>query len=215
MDLGKFCNSVATGVDESQDEGGVSILKNSKHEKFATLVARGKSAREAYVLAGYKKKGAEPNSSRLIRNDKIVVRISEIQSVISEKLINQSIAVKEARIRAVNERWLKMQQVIAERAVDISMKGVAGGSTGLLAHDQKGVGSGPAAEVIDVYEVDTGLLKELREHEVQAAKEMGQWIEKGELGGLGGGPLKFGLNVIIESDSKSPASSEAGNCIPK
>ena len=93
-------------------------------------------------------------------------------------MVAESIAIKEARIRAVNDRWLKLQQVISERAAAEKMQSVPGGTTGLLAHDQKGVGSGFAAQVIDVYEVDTGLLKELREHEVQAAKELGQWTDQ-------------------------------------
>jgi hypothetical protein len=32
--------------------------------------------------------------------------------------------------------------------------------------------------VVEEYEVDTGLLKELREHEKQAAQELGQWSDK-------------------------------------
>jgi hypothetical protein len=31
---------------------------------------------------------------------------------------------------------------------------------------------------VEEYQVDTGLLKELREHEKQAAQELGQWSEK-------------------------------------
>jgi hypothetical protein len=167
------------------------ILKNSKHEKFCQLIAKGSSQTEAYIAVGYSATGAKANASRLIANDNLRVRIEEIQARISESLVAQSIAIKEARIKALNDRWLKLQQVIAERAVDPSMQGIAGGSTGLLAHDQKGVGAGPAAEVIDVYEVDCGVLKELREHEVQAAKELGQWVEKGEISSDG-----IGLFVI-------------------
>ncbi len=164
------------------------VLKNSKHEKFCQLVARGQSATGAFIAAGYSVNGARANSCMLIAKNNIRARIEQIQAKISESLVAQSIAIKDARLRAVNERWLKMQQVINERAKDKCMKRVAGGRTGLLAHDKKGVGAGPAAEVVDVFEVDTGLLKELREHEVQAAKELGQWIEKSDLTN-DGGPL--------------------------
>jgi len=158
------------------------VLKNIRHEKFCQGVASGLPAGRAYEKAGYGKKGADQNAARLIRKDKIAARIKELQARIAESLVKQSIAVKEARIAALNDRWERMQRVIEERAQDASMLRVAGGQTGLLAHDRKSVGSGPMSEVIDVFEVDTGLLRELREHEVQAAKELGQWEEKDPLG---------------------------------
>lgn len=71
-----------------------------------------------------------------------------------------------------------MQQVIAERAEAKEMQGVAGGETGLLAHNVKGLGKGDDFELVDEYAVDTGLLREIRETEKQAAIELGQWQEK-------------------------------------
>jgi len=170
------------------------VLKNSKHEKFCQLVAKGESLISAYEQSGYAK-GSDGNAARLKGNERISARIEEIQSRISESLVAQSIAVKEARIKAANERWLKLQIVIAERAVDPQMQDVAGGKTGLLSHDQKSIGAGPAAEVIDVYSVDTGVLKELREHEVQVAKELGQWVEKssGTLTNPDGTPFRIAV----------------------
>jgi hypothetical protein len=47
--------------------------------------------------------------------------------------------------------------------------------------DGPGVGQLGSAEypnIIEEYQVDTGLLKELREHEKQAAQELGQWSDK-------------------------------------
>jgi hypothetical protein len=40
------------------------------------------------------------------------------------------------------------------------------------------LGSAEYPNVVEEYEVDTGLLKELREHEKQAAQELGQWSDK-------------------------------------
>ena len=54
------------------------VLKNSKHELFAQELAKGKTAREAYVNAGY-----EFNSGNCIRlkgNESIQARIQELQS---------------------------------------------------------------------------------------------------------------------------------------
>jgi hypothetical protein len=173
------------------------VLPNTKHEKFAQLVARGESITSAYVAAGYREKGARANGARLLAKDYVRARVLELQEKVSESLVAQSIAVKEARLRAANDRWLKMHTVIQERGSDPEMKDVPGGKTGLLCHDRKGVGSGDAAEVIDVYQVDTGLLKEMRELEQQAAKELGQWVEKGEY--VADGPCRF----VIEGVSKA------------
>lgn len=55
---------------------------------------------------------------------------------------------------------------------------MAGGKTGLIVHNVKGVGKGDDFQLIDLYEVDTGLLREMREHEKQAAQELGDWTER-------------------------------------
>ena len=47
----------------------------------------------------------------------------------------------------------------------------------------KQLGRGDEAETVEEFRVDTGLLKELRETEKQAAQELGQWAEKHEVTG--------------------------------
>ena len=76
--------------------------------------------------------------------------------------------------------WKKMQRVIAERAKDPVMEKAPGGRTGLLVHRRKVIGQGDNGMMVDEYEVDTGLLHELRETERQAAQEMGEWVSKHE-----------------------------------
>jgi len=90
----------------------------------------------------------------------------------------------EQRIAALNDRWLRLQRVIAARSTDPKYVKGAGGGTGLLAHKIKAVGSGDNTLIVDEFEVDTGLLKELREIEKQAAIELGQWEEKQAITGL-------------------------------
>jgi transposase-like protein len=107
-------------------------------------------------------------------------RIGEIQAEIAAEVRRHGIAVLENRVKAAQERWLLMQQVIAERAESEQMRGVPGGQTGLLVHTVKGVGRGEDFQLVDLYEVDTALLNELRQHEKQAAQELGQWTEKQE-----------------------------------
>jgi phage terminase small subunit len=52
-------------------------LQNTRHEKFAQELAKGKSQSEAYHAAGYEP--SEANASRLTRNDKVQARVAELQ----------------------------------------------------------------------------------------------------------------------------------------
>jgi len=47
-------------------------LANQRHERFAQALAQGKTATEAYVLAGYK----AGNASRMKGNERISARVS-------------------------------------------------------------------------------------------------------------------------------------------
>jgi len=51
-------------------------LANLRHERFAQALARGKTATEAYVLAGYK--ANDGNASRMKGNERISARVEEI-----------------------------------------------------------------------------------------------------------------------------------------
>ena len=55
-------------------------LKNQRHERFAQNIAKGMSATQAYIQAGYKARGnsAEVNASRLLRNAQVHERIAEL-----------------------------------------------------------------------------------------------------------------------------------------
>jgi hypothetical protein len=114
----------------------------------------------------------------------------------------RGIAQLERRVDALNDRWRRMQRVIEERGQSPDMQEVAGGPTGLLVRTIKGVGSGNDFTLVNQYEVDTGLLRELREHEKQAAQELGQWTEKRELTGQNGGAIDFNLNMGNLSDDE-------------
>lgn len=110
--------------------------------------------------------------------------------IVRNKIRQDGIAVMENRLRFLQERHNLMRRVIKARAESPIMKEVPGGDTGLLVHDVKVIGSGENAERLDVFEVDTGLLKELRSHEQQAAQELGQWAERHEVSGPNGGPIE-------------------------
>jgi len=59
------------------------ILANPRHEKFAQELAAGKSASEAYVLAGFKKN--DGNCIRLKGNERIQARLAELQEAAARK----------------------------------------------------------------------------------------------------------------------------------
>ena len=81
----------------------------------------------------------------------------------------EGIASRQNRVAALNDRWDRMRRVIVARAE--VLQAVPGGETGLLVRQTKSIGFGDNNTVIEEYAVDTGLLRELRAHEEQAAKE--------------------------------------------
>jgi phage terminase small subunit len=54
------------------------ILTNPRHELFAQELAKGKSASEAYTVAGYRP--CRQNAARLMSNDDIRARLAELQT---------------------------------------------------------------------------------------------------------------------------------------
>jgi len=63
------------------------ILANQRHERFAQEVAQGKSAGEAYRLAGYcaANHSAETAGPRLLKNVQIQQRIVQLQQKVARK----------------------------------------------------------------------------------------------------------------------------------
>src|SRR5260221_13631763 len=58
-------------------------LANPRHERFAQVLAQGKPATEAYVLAGYK--ANDGNASRMKGNERISARVQEIVGRAAER----------------------------------------------------------------------------------------------------------------------------------
>lgn len=170
---------------------------SKRHEQAAVLVADdrltdeqiaeqvGISARMLYIWKAHPEFAA-----------KVAEHVEKFAAV----TLKRGIARRERRVEALNDRWQRMQRVIDERSEDPGVSHVAGGTTGLIVHDVKGVGKGEDFQLIDIYGVDTALLKELREHEKQAAQELGQWTEKQEHTGKDGAPLTFTISIDRKDD---------------
>lgn len=107
-----------------------------------------------------------------------------------ERITDEGIASRKQRIEELKARHAKLKRVIEERAEAPEVEAAAGGTTGLIVRQQKSLGSGLNATIVDEFSIDTGLLKELREIEKQVAQEKGEWTEKRELMGKGGGPIE-------------------------
>jgi len=135
-------------------------------------------------------------SRRQLANWKLVPEFAaKVASIVEETrqaLQRRGIAERQNRVNALNDRWDRMQRIIAARAEEY--RNVPGGETGLFVREVQLVkvyngGDDPGDEddvlysakkfvEIERFSIDTGLLKEMRAHEEQAAKELGQWAEK-------------------------------------
>lgn len=129
-----------------------------------------------------------------------MARVESHVAAMAEAARERGIANRERRIAALNDRWRRMLRLIEDRAQE--MASVPGGQTGLLVKQVKLIkvrgqgtrGQGTAGQLalweapegeterpdtgtleVAEYVLDGVLLKELREHEKQAAMEVGQW----------------------------------------
>jgi len=115
---------------------------------------------------------------RWLKDPEFAAKVDELVDEYAKEVKRRGLAILVRRVAAQNDRWVRMQRVIEARADDPDMEHVPGGTTGLIVKDWKTVGAGENAQIMPVYSVDTGLLRELREHEKLAAQELGQWEER-------------------------------------
>jgi hypothetical protein len=106
--------------------------------------------------------------------------VTEIAERLAAEIRGKGLVELSNRVDALNARWVRLHRVIDARAKDKTLT-APGADTGLLTRTQKQIGSGDSAVIVEEYQVDTGLLKELREHEKQAAQELGQWSDKAKV----------------------------------
>ncbi len=134
------------------------------------------------------------------KRSEFAARVQQHVAAFREKIRAEGLVNRQNRVDALNDRWERMQRVIMARAEEHCA--IPGGDTGLLVKQKKSVGFGEHNQIVEEYAVDTGLLKELRAHEEQAAKELGQWAEKHEHTGKDGGPIQY-VETIIERPAGS------------
>jgi hypothetical protein len=161
-----------------------------KQEQAALWLAEGERTEEAIAAA------LRLNPITLWRwkqQPAFAALVEEHKARWAAEIEQEGIANRQNRVNALNDRWELMQRVIDARAADATMTG-AGHETGLLVRTYK---PGKYRNV-EEYRVDAALLAELRAHELQAARELGQLVEKRELTGKDGGPLEVEHGGAIE-----------------
>ena len=65
-------------------------LTNTRHERFANLVAGGMQLGLAYASAGFKGKGTAQSASRLVKKAPIAKRIAELQNIASTSAVTRA-----------------------------------------------------------------------------------------------------------------------------
>lgn len=168
-----------------------------RSEQAALLLAEDKQS-DARIAA------AIGITERTLRRWKCVpefrARVASLVAEFREAIRGRGIAEWQNRMDAYNDRWARMQQVIEERAKqhanidELAASAAAGASTGLMVLTIRFLAGGGRVEE---WAVDTGLLKEMRETERQAAIEAHQWAEKHEHVGAGGGPILHRLTLDL------------------
>ncbi len=117
-------------------------------------------------------------------NPEFKARVAQIVTESAEALKGQGIRDKDNRLNNLQRRIDKMHALIDARAAKMAeTEEIEGGETGLLVRDYKGQAAyneNGKLEMKAVYKFDAALMRELREHEKQAAIESCQWTEKHE-----------------------------------
>ena len=145
----------------------------ARQEEAAALVAADQHTDRVICDAvGVRSRATLRNWARL---PEFKARVEEHRAAMRAIVREKGIAVLENRVAALQDRWDRMRALIEARAKDPNApQSVPGIETGLLAP----IGSTKTGRPI--YGLDVALLKEMREHERQAAQELGQWRERSE-----------------------------------
>lgn len=122
------------------------VLKNARHERFAQGLAKGQTASEAYVVAGYKPD--DGHASRLAGNGKVKSRVAELQERAAR--IAETTAADIA-MQLDEDRELARSVKAPSAAVSASMGKAK--LFGLIKerHEHTGAGGGPIKHDMSVY----------------------------------------------------------------
>lgn len=160
-------------------------LGNVKHEAFAQGLARGLSASEAYVAAGYKE--SRSAASRLSTNVNVEARVAE--------LVNKGAEKAEATVERVLKELSRIGFSDLRRAFDVNGRLLrpeewdddTAAAIASVEVVTRNIGDGEVEHVhkIKVWDKNSALEK--------IAKHLGMFIERVEHAGKDGGPLVINI----------------------
>lgn len=103
-------------------------LENPKHERFAQELAKGKTADEAYVIAGYKKNRG--NASTLKQDQSILDRVSDLLS--EREVIHAQATADAIKSTALTKEWVieTLKENVARAMQAVEVKRADGEATG-------------------------------------------------------------------------------------
>lgn len=190
-------------------------LSNARHERFARELASGKTASEAFELAGF-----EPNrgnASRLKANESVQARVNELlESAALRVEITQARVLEElGKIGFADVRRLvkwHSQANVAQIDADADMQAlVEEGEVRLAVANQielvssNDIDDDTAAAISEVSMTDKGTIKikmyDKRAALVDIGKHLGMFAEKHELTGPNGGPIQT-VDVTLEEAAR-------------
>lgn len=196
----------------SAEQNGTTFRWSKASIEAARLVAEDKLSDEAIAE---KCDIGRTTLARWKAHPEFVARVNAILEQTRAAIVRKGIADKQARIAILDDTLQRLRQVIAERAEDPQVAGVAGGKTGLVVpepmlvkvysvagdEDDEELRPAKQSRIAYKYSVDTATIRELRETLKQAAQELGEWTEKKELTGKDGAPIAVTVFDLLKSAS--------------
>lgn len=161
-------------------------------ERGALMVAKGEKTR--HQIAVELEISYQLLSGWINDDPEFQAEVESIKAEIKQALIEQGIAAKAVRLEKYNRIVERIESVIDSRSKSCAAGLIAGGESGLIAHDVRLTRSG---EPIDIGRFDGALVREFRETLKQAAIEVGDWSEKRELSGPHEGPIQVEILSAI------------------
>ncbi len=166
------------------------ILSNARHEKFAQEIAQGKSASEAFIVAGYSKN--DSNASRLNGNERVKARIEELlragaerAGITIDRVISELAKIGFSDIRKM-VRW-KSEKITEEDNPEggdvLVIRNIVTNTVEIIGSDD--VDDATAAAIAEISQNEKGGVK-VKLHDKRAAlvdlgKHLGMFKERAEI----------------------------------